>query len=110
METLDLNPILAKHPGFNPSAMINIKKLPPVTLTDGPTWNDRVKRAEKIAETLTKIITRAQEDLEEQFLDLRDSLLATIRRQAPPGFKVEGTKLIYPKGADLSWMEAIQSK
>ena len=93
-----------KHPGFNPSAMINIKKLPSVNMSDGPTWNDRVKRAEKIAEILTKIVNRAQEDLEEHFLDLRDTLLTQIRKKAPPGFKVEGTKLIYPKGADLSWI------
>jgi hypothetical protein len=107
-DKLDLNPILARHPGFNPSAMINIKKLPPVNLPDGPTWNDRVKRAEKISETLNKLVARAQEDLEEQFLDLRESLLSKIRQHAPPGFRVEGTNLIYTRGADLTWIDKVE--
>ena len=102
-DTLDLAPILAAHPdlaGLSSLSQPLIKKLPPVNLPDGPTWNDRVKRAEKIAETLNKVVSRAQEDLEEQFLDLRDLLIDKIRRQAPPGFRVEGLKLVYPRGKD----------
>jgi hypothetical protein len=97
-DTLDLTTILAKHPGFNPDAMINIKKLPPINLPDGPTWNDRIKRAEKIKETVGKALARAQEEQEEHFLDLRESLLDKIRQIILPGGRIEGTKLIFPRG------------
>ena len=64
-------------------------KLPPVDLPDGPTWNDRVKRAEKIAE----IVVRYQEDIEEHYFDMREKCIKDILTKAPTG-RIEGNFLL----------------
>jgi hypothetical protein len=70
-------------------------KLPPLDMPDGPTWNDRVKRAEKIA----SIVSRVHEDLEETYLDTREALLNKILQSAPRGSRLEGTVLHVPEGS-----------
>jgi hypothetical protein len=71
--------------------------LPSVNMSDGPTWNDRVKRAEQIA----LIIQRVQEDMEDRYLDLRESILEQMQQCAPSGCRVEGMRLIVPKGTNI---------
>jgi hypothetical protein len=102
---------LKNHPAFD---KLKLTYLPPVDLPDGPTWNDRVRRAEKISEIVTREFRRHQDEYEENFLDIRDKLLGDIRRLAPPGFRLEGTTLIVPPGAasdldlTLIWLQAFK--
>ena len=75
----------------------SLPSLPPVDIPDGPTWNDRVKRAEHIRDFVTREFRHHQTEYEETFLDVRDKFLADVRRQAiSAGFtdvKIEGTIL-----------------
>ena len=99
LTAIDLMPYLKANEDYarmSKGLLINFK-LPALDMPDGPTWNDRVKRAEKIA----AIVNTAQEDLEEAFLDLRESLLSKIIQSAPPGCRLEGTTLYAPEGTIL---------
>jgi hypothetical protein len=81
-------------------------KLPPLNIPDGPTWNDRVKRAEKIA----LIIQRVQEDMEDRYLDIRESILDQIQQSAPAGCRVEGSRLIVPNGVSIDFLKTFEPK
>ena len=87
-DKVDLSPYITQY-----AATVLNAKLPPLSIPDGPTWNDRVKRAEKIA----LIVQRAQEDMEDRYLDIRQSILDQIQQSAPAGCRVEGSLLIVPK-------------
>lgn len=89
---INLLPYLKAHPDLNLTP-----KLPALDMPDGPTWNDRVKRAEKIA----SIVSTVHEDLEEAFLDRRESLLSKILQSAPKGSRLEGTVLHVPEGSQF---------
>jgi hypothetical protein len=86
--------------------------LPPLNIPDGPTWNDRVKRAEKIA----LIVQRAQEDMEDRYFDIRQSILDQIQQSAPAGCRVEGSGagsralLIVPKGVNVDFLKTFEPK
>ncbi len=91
--TIDLSPYISRFA----SSTAHVT-LPTLNMPDGPTWNDRVKRAEKIA----LIVQRVQEDMEDRYLDLRESILEQIQQRAPTGCRIEGMRLIVPKDLDLN--------
>jgi hypothetical protein len=106
---VDLNVYLKQYTHYSDMSKGNIDitkvRLPKLVMPDGPTWHDRVKRAERIGEIVSRELQRAQEELEENFLDLRDVLLSKIKKRAPAGYRVEGTKLYLPSpDADLGWL------
>jgi hypothetical protein len=99
-EEIDLSPYIT------PYAANAHAQLPPVNMQDGPTWNDRVKRAEKIA----LIVQRVQEDMEDKYLDIRESILVQIQQSAPVGCRVEGSLLIVPKGVNVDFLKTFVPK
>jgi hypothetical protein len=89
---IDLTPYLKTY--CDKACLAKIAYLPPVSLHDGPTWNDRVKRAESISDIVNRIFRRHQEEYEETFLDLRDKFLNDVRRVlSHSNFKIEGMSL-----------------
>ncbi len=90
---IDLTPYLKIY--CDKACLAKITCLPPVTMPDGPTWNDRVKRAENISDIVNRFFRRHQEEYEETFLDLRDKFLTDVRRLCSP-VKIEGMTLIAP--------------
>lgn len=98
---IDLLPYIKQHAG-----RFEIKSLPTVDMPDGPTWNDRVKRAEHIRAIVTREFRHHQSEYEETFLDVRDKFLSDVRRQAiAAGFsnvKIEGMILTLTGPSHLS--------
>jgi len=101
---IDLNPYIKKY--IEKHASFNITYLPPVhaSLPDGPTWYDRVKRAEHIADIVNRAFRHHQEEYEDQFLDLRDKFFSEIKVKLPKDAKLEGSTVII-NGSDLSFLK-----
>jgi hypothetical protein len=103
---------LSKYITRYTSTLTSKATLPPLNIPDGPTWNDRVKRAEKIA----LIVQRAQEDMEDRYFDIRQSILEQIQQSAPAGCRVEGSGagssalLIVPKGVNVDFLKTFEPK